>query len=318
MNMEKKKDDFDSVVRPSIRGEMAMTMEGWGRLLDWCAAYEQALTATEAALAEELQKRAATRAELQRAAESVTPDAALAFWSDQRLADYVAEAFAEERQKREEAEEALRVTYRHCYDSDPVRIDAEAQGESIREYIDACHEDDVRLTRERDSERARADAAEAKVAELRRMFLDGGIRREEMQVERDDALVRATRAEEERDNYKVHAERNGDMLAEWKPRAMRAEEALREAERQREEARANALREAAGKIRALNESTQTVSGHDYESALLALIGASESGGDTLGSLPCATCGGDHYTKRHDDVVGGGLASAGLSESGEGE
>jgi len=50
----------------------------------------------------------------------------------------------------------------------------------------------------------------------------------------------------------------------------------------------------------------------------AVIGASESGGDTLGSLPCATCGGDHYTKRHDDVVGGGLASAGLSESGEGE
>jgi GTPase len=56
--METKRDDFNSVVRPSIRGEMAMSLKkAWATLLDWYEQYEQALTAAESALAEERAKR---------------------------------------------------------------------------------------------------------------------------------------------------------------------------------------------------------------------------------------------------------------------
>ncbi len=100
-------------------------------------------------------------------------------------------ALAEERAKREEAHEAMRVTYRHCYDFDPVRIDVGAQGESIREYVDACHDDDVRLTRERDSKRARADRAEKERDEARQKADDAKLAGRLLREQRVDEIRRA-------------------------------------------------------------------------------------------------------------------------------
>jgi hypothetical protein len=102
-------------------------------------------------------------------------------------------ALAEERAKREEAHahEAMRVTYRHYYDFDPARIDVGAQGESIREYVDACHDDDVCLTRERDSERARADRAEKERDEARQKADDAKLAGRLLREQRVDEIRRA-------------------------------------------------------------------------------------------------------------------------------